>query len=508
MGDSSAIVKGAHSHTKKQGECMHLNNSSEELITMSEERGESILLKTGALATETGFYRGRAADAKFYVKDELTVDSIDWASNNSITEDEFSKMFAEFRDYKEKLPDFFCQEVSAVRDPRHRLDVVVYTEMAKHALFARNMFIPGGRPLVQGADPFFIYHFPNKQDEAQVVISMKERVILITGSHYSGEIKKSVFSVLNFLFPQAGHLPMHCSVNVDINGANPAIFFGLSGTGKTTLSSDEKRILIGDDEHGWTSFGLTNFENGCYAKTINLSKEAEPQIWDACNKHGALLENVTFHPGTMMPDFSDSALTENTRASYPCSSIAAADESGYVDLHPKNIVMLTCDAFGVLPAVMKLSPEEAVRQFVLGYTAKVAGTEAGVTEPKATFSACFGAPFMPLPVSEYAELLRQKIVEHGTDCWLVNTGWTGGGYGVGSRMPISATRSIIDKIHDGTLAKSPTLHHTPTGFEVPVVEGIDESFLAPELSWASIEEYASKARELMGLFKQQEDKNN
>ena len=317
---------------------MHLNNSSEELIKMSEERGESILLKTGALATETGFYRGRAADAKFYVKDELTADSIDWTSNSSITEDEFSKIFSEFRAYKEKLPDFFCQEVSAVRDPRHSLDVVIYTEMAKHALFARNMFIPGGRPLTQGADPFFIYHFPNKQDEAQVIISMKERVILIAGSHYSGEIKKSVFSVLNFLFPQSGYLPMHCSVNVGIDGTNPAIFFGLSGTGKTTLSSDEKRVLIGDDEHGWTDHGLTNFENGCYAKTINLSKEAEPQIWAACNKSETLLENVTFHPDTMVPDFSDNALTENTRASYPCSSVSGADDLGYVDLHPERIL--------------------------------------------------------------------------------------------------------------------------------------------------------------------------
>ena len=485
---------------------MHLNNSSEELIKMSVDRGESILLNTGALTTKTGTYRGRASDAKFYVKDEITRDTIDWTSNNSMTEEQFSNLFAEFRAYKENTPELFCQEVSAVRDSRHGLDVVVYTETAKHALFARNMFIPGSRSNV--GDAFFVYHFPNKQDEAQVVISVKERVILIAGSHYSGEIKKSVFSVLNFLFPQAGHLPMHCSVNVDTDGTNPAIFFGLSGTGKTTLSSDENRVLIGDDEHGWTSFGVTNFENGCYAKTINLSRDAEPQIWDACNKRGALLENVIFCPDTMMPDFSNSDLTENTRASYPCSSISGADESGFVDLHPKNIIMLTCDAFGVLPAVMKLSPEEAVKQFVLGYTAKVAGTEEGVTEPRATFSACFGAPFMPLPVSEYAELLRQKIIEHGTDCWLVNTGWTKGGYGVGSRMPISATRKIIDKIHDGSLVECPTVYHELTGFSVPAIEDIDQSFLQPELGWSSQEEYAVKAHELMQLFKEQESKNN
>ncbi len=482
---------------------MHLNNNSEELIKMSEERGESILLKTGALVTETDLYMGRAADAKSYVKDEVTADSIDWASNNSMTEERFSKLFAEFRAYKEKLPEFFCQEVTAVRDPRHSLDVVVYTEMAKHALFTRNMFIPGGRPLTQGADPFFIYHFPNKQDEAQVVISMKERVILITGSHYSGEIKKSVFSVLNFLFPQSGHLPMHCSVNVGADGTNPAVFFGLSGTGKTTLSSDEKRVLIGDDEHGWTDHGLTNFENGCYAKTIGLSKEAEPQIWDACNKRGTILENVTFDPLTLIPDFSDGALTENTRASYPCSSISGADKSGYVDLHPKNIIMLTCDAFGVLPAVMKLTPDEAVKQFVLGYTAKVAGTEAGVTEPKATFSACFGAPFMPLHPNEYAKILKDKIIKYETECWLVNTGWTGGGYGTGKRMPISATRLIIDKIHDGSLASCETSHHAATGFQVPVCPDLPQGLMNPETSWPNSEEYSSSASLLMNLFSDQ-----
>ncbi len=487
---------------------MHLNNSSEELIKMSEERGESILLKTGALVTETGFYRGRAPDAKSYVKDELTADSIDWTSNNSMTESEFSKVFAEFRAYKEKLPETFCQEVTAVRDSRHGLDVVVYTEMAKHALFTRNMFVPGGRPLVQGADPFFIYHFPNKQDEAQVIISMKERVILIAGSHYSGEIKKSVFSVLNFLFPKAGHLPMHCSVNVALDGASPAIFFGLSGTGKTTLSSDEKRVLIGDDEHGWTNHGLTNFENGCYAKTIGLSREAEPQIWDACNKRGTILENVTFHPTTLMPDFSDGVLTENTRASYPCSSISGADKSGYVDLHPKNIVMLTCDAFGVLPAVMKLSPDEAVKQFLLGYTAKVAGTEAGVVEPQATFSSCFGAPFMPLPPRAYADILKEKIQKHGTRCWLVNTGWTGGGYGVGERMPIKTTRLIIDKIHDGTLDQCEVFLHGPTGFTVPDAKEIPRELLVPELGWGDADAYASQSRELMELFTQEEQKLN
>ena len=472
---------------------------------MSIERGESTLLRSGAICTQTGVYRGRAPDAKYYVMDDVTKDTLDWSKNNSITEKQFSTLLSEYQSYKDKLPEFFCQEVTAVRDPRYSLDVIIYTEMAKHALFARNMFIPGGSPLTRGADPFFMYHLPNKQQEAQVVISLKERIILIAGSHYSGEIKKSIFSVLNFLLPQSGHLPMHCSVNVGVDGSSPAIFFGLSGTGKTTLSSDEKRVLIGDDEHGWTDQGLTNFENGCYAKTINLSQEAEPQIWEACNKPETILENVVFHPESLVPDFSDSLYTENTRASYPCSSISGADKAGYINSHPNNIIMLTCDAFGVLPAVMKLSPDVAVKQFILGYTAKVAGTEAGITEPKATFSACFGAPFMPLHPNQYAEILKKKIVEYDTDCWLVNTGWTGGGYGTGTRMPISATRLIIDKIHDGTLSECQLFVHEPTGFSVPDCKDLPEELLKPELSWKDNAEYHIKSSHLMDLFKAQEE---
>ena len=485
---------------------MHLNNSSEELIKMSVEREESTLLATGAICTETGTYRGRAPNAKFYVRDEITSDVIDWGSNNSISEDEFSEMLTDFLRYKDTLPEVFCQELRAVRDPRYSLDLVVYTETAKHALFSRNMFIPGGKQLVHGANPFFVYHFPNKQTEARVVISLKQRAVLITGSHYSGEIKKSVFSILNFIFPSRGDLPMHCSVNMSRAGSSPAVFFGLSGTGKTTLSSDENRILIGDDEHGWTSSGLTNFEGGCYAKTINLSHEAEPQIWDACNKGETILENVIFNPETLLPDFSDGSLTENTRASYPCSSISGADPSGFVDQHPSNVIMLTCDAFGVLPAVMKLTPKEAVKQFLLGYTAKVAGTEAGVVEPQATFSACFGAPFMPLPPAKYADLLLSKVNEHDTTCWLVNTGWTAGGYGVGKRMPIATTRLIIDKIHDGTLEKCKTQLHEPTGFTVPVSNEIPTELLVPELSWDDQEAYSRKAQELLHLFCAEEEK--
>lgn len=481
---------------------MHLNISSTDLVEMSVARGESVKLESGAICTTTGVYRGRAANAKFYVKDSLTSDLIDWAANKSITSQEYNEELVRFIEYKNSLPELFCQELKAVRDDSHALDLKVYTETAKHSLFARNMFIPHPHDAsAPSKDTFRVYHFPKMQEEARVLVSLTDRVVLITGSHYSGEIKKSIFSALNFLFPLKGHLPMHCSVNVDKSRKNPTIFFGLSGTGKTTLSSDENRILIGDDEHGWTDTGLTNFEGGCYAKTINLSREAEPQIWDACNAPLAILENVTHQD--LIPDFSDSSVTENTRASYPCSNVPDADVDGFVNEHPKNVVMLTCDAFGVLPSVMKLSPDEAVKQFLLGYTAKVAGTEEGVTEPRATFSACFGAPFMPLPPSRYAEILKEKVEAHDTQCWLVNTGWTGGQFGTGRRMPIATTRMIIDKIHDGSLADCETFRHPYTGFSVPVSTDIPEELLSPELSWASLEAYEKKAAELIELFSSQ-----
>ena len=480
---------------------MYYNLNSKTLAELSVGLGECEKLSTGALSTTTGIYRGRAPNAKAYVKDEVTKDLIDWSENNFITEEQFDEELASFIKYRSSVSPLFCQDVVAVRDPRYRLPIRVYTECAKHSLFVRNMFIPVS-DISPGSfatdEKYTIYHFPEKESLAKVLISIKKKVILISGSGYSGEIKKSIFSVLNFTFPAAGFLPMHCSVNVDKNRENPAVFFGLSGTGKTTLSSDPKRVLIGDDEHGWTSSGLTNFEGGCYAKTIDLSEEAEPEIWEACNKTSAILENVICKAG--VPDFSDGSLTENTRGSYPCSNIPSSDVRGFVDSHPKNVIMLTCDAFGVLPAVMKLTPEEAVAQFLAGYTAKVAGTEAGVKEPKATFSACFGAPFMPLKPEVYAKLLREKVEEHKTSCWLVNTGWTGGPYGVGSRMPIAVTRLVIDKILDGSLGDCGTTLHSRTGFTVPICDAIPRELLSPELSWSALEDYDAKAQELLALF--------
>lgn len=476
------------------------NANTDELISLSQLEEGSIVNNAGALCTYTGNATGRSPNAKKIVYDSLSKNTVDWTNNNALGEDQFDELYSSFLGYKNSLSKVYLQEVSAVKDSEYELTINVWSEFAKHSMFARNMFVPRDDENFKAI--YNIYHFPSLDKEPAVIISLKQRVILITGTLYSGEIKKSIFTVLNYWFPEDyGFLPMHCSVNTDVNGENPAIFFGLSGTGKTTLSSDENRILIGDDEHGWTDKGLVNFENGCYAKTVNLSREDEPQIWDACNKKGALLENVVINNG--IPDFDDTKYTQNGRASYPFSFIKNSSKTGCVNKHPKNIIMLTCDSFGVLPPVAKLSPDEAVEQFLLGYTSKVAGTESGVTKPEATFSPCFGLPFMPLPPDRYGALLKKKISEHSVNCWLVNTGWTGGGYGVGKRMPIGITRGIIDKILDGSLAKCVTIIHHQTGLTFPVNSEIPRDILVPQLGWASREDYESAATKLKAKFELQ-----
>ena len=464
----------------------------------------------GVLFSWTGDCTGRSPNAKRIEFDEKTL-NVDWSANTAISPEEFDKYWHQFRAFFASNSDnIYMETVDAVRDPRRSLQVDVYTEHPQHALFTKNMFIPRRSTRLVGEKDkaYDLYHFPSLLDSPTVLISISKRKILISGTLYSGEIKKSVFSVLNYLFPENNELPMHCSVNVDENRKNAVVFFGLSGTGKTTLSSDPNRILIGDDEHAWTKDGLTNFEGGCYAKTINLSAVDEPEIWEACHTAGTIIENVELingKPYGMLPDFSSTKFTENGRASYATSAIPNADAEGYVDEHPKNIIMLTCDAFGVLPPVIKLSAEEAVEQFTLGYTAKVAGTEDGITEPIATFSPCFGGPFMPLPVSVYAGILKNKIEKHGTQCWLVNTGWTGGPYGVGKRISIGVTRSIINSILDGTLADRHTLKHHPTGMTVPSHPDIELKVQMPELSWTDRNEYDKKLSELLELFKQRKE---
>lgn len=477
---------------------MKTNLGVNDLLLAAQAEGDILL--DGVLYTYTGKHTGRSPKAKRIVLDKNTAKAVDWNNNQAITEAEWAECLNTFLAYHQRhAASLYQQDVAAVRNPDQQLAVRVYTERASHSLFVWNMFTPA-LTNEDSESRYTVYHFPSLLEEPTVLVSFTDRIVLISGTFYAGEIKKSIFTALNYHFPQELRaLPMHCSVNVDKNRESPAVFFGLSGTGKTTLSSDPNRILIGDDEHGWTDEGLTNFEGGCYAKTIRLSHEDEPQIWQACHTQGTILENVVLVDGK--PNFDDDHYTENGRASYPTTSITNADVDGYVNRHPTNVIMLTCDAFGVLPPVIKLTPKEAVQQFSLGYTAKVAGTEAGVTEPVATFSACFGAPFMPLRTRAYSELLKEKILKHNVQCWLVNTGWTGGPYGVGNRIPIKTTRLIIDGILDGTLVQQKIVEHSYTGFSIPLHSDIDPDVLFPERGWHDLTEYEAKVNELMSLFK-------
>jgi len=460
------------------------------------------LTNTGALAVRTGQHTGRSPNAKFIVEDDITKDLVDWNNNQKMSEKEF-KLFRNY--FLTKVSDdpgfVYTQQVFAGQHDNHKIPLQVFTSKAWQSLFVKNMFVAPTSEELGSFDPeFTLYCIPEATDEPRVVISFKEKLILIGGTWYAGEMKKSMFTVLNFLYPQKDILPMHCSVNVALDNKESisTVFFGLSGTGKTTLSSDEGSLLLGDDEHGWSEDGLFNFEGGCYAKVINLSKKAEPVIYEASQQFGAILENVEVDKKGFV-DFDSNKWTENTRASYPLEFISTWPEK--VAGHPTNIIMLTCDAYGVLPPVAKLTPNQAVRQFLLGYTAKVAGTEKGVTEPQPTFSHCFGSPFMPMRPKVYANLLKKKIKDHNVNCWLVNTGWTGGPYGTGSRMPIDLTRSIVDLIRYGKLKKCKFKKHAYTDLNIPIdCEEIPDNILKPELGWENKEEYVQKASELMAKF--------
>jgi len=456
-------------------------------------------LKSGALRVSTGNYTGRCPDAKFFVSNHSSksYELIDWVSNQSVSQDYFLEIKQKIVEYlKDKQP--IVQKLRAGCDTRYSLSLNVINELPWQALFANNMFVASDSS--ESLQEWTLYCAPGAQKAPKVLVNLETQEILITGTYYAGEIKKSVFTVLNYLLPQKNILPMHCSVNTSDDGDKAAVFFGLSGTGKTTLSADEYRVLIGDDEHGWSDSGIYNFEGGCYAKVINLSKEEEPQIWNACQQEGAILENVVINDGH--PDFSNSQITENTRASYDISLIKGASSSGMCG-HPDNVIFLTCDAFGVLPPVSKLSREQAVQHFMMGYTAKIAGTEAGIIEPQATFSHCFGAPFMPLRAREYADLLDRKVLKHNADCWLVNTGWSGGGYDKGKRMPIEVSRQIVNMIVDGMLADMRFRVHEKTGLTIPcTVGGEVDKYLVPELCWESLDEYNDVCDSLMNLFEE------
>ncbi len=407
--------------------------------------------------------------------------------------------------------DYFVQDLYAGADPVHRLDVRVVTELAWHGLFIRHLL---RRPSREELDSFVpewtIINCPSfKADPARhgcrtetvITLNFDKKLILIANTAYAGENKKSVFTLLNYLLPEKGVMPMHCSANHAIgNPVDSAVFFGLSGTGKTTLSAAPDRTLIGDDEHGWSDRGTFNFEGGCYAKTINLDPQAEPDIYATTHRFATVVENMVYDPETLELDFDDDSLTANTRCAYPLDYIPNASATG-LGGHPKNIIMLTCDAFGVLPPIARLTPAQAMYHFLSGFTSKVAGTERGVTEPTPTFSTCFGAPFMPRRPEVYGKLLQAKIAKHGATCWLVNTGWTGGAYGTGRRMPIKATRALLSAALDGSLAAVDFRRDANFGFDVPVaVPGVDATLLNPRATWADPAAYDAQAAKLVDMF--------
>jgi phosphoenolpyruvate carboxykinase (ATP) len=487
---------------------VYWNLNTPELYEEIARRGEGVLSDQGALIVDTGEHTGRAAKDKAIVREPSSEDKVFWGDVNK----EFPQ--AKFNALKERMMahaagrDLFVQDTFAGADPRYRLPVRVITEFAWHSLFARTMFINDRSVGELHRPEFTIINFPSFQADPErdgtrsptfILMDFSQRMVLIGGTSYAGETKKSVFTILNYLLPQRGVMSMHCSANVG-DGRDVAIFFGLSGTGKTTLSADPERQLIGDDEHGWSDDGVFNFEGGCYAKVIRLSPEAEPDIYRTTKMFGTILENVVFDPETRSIDLNDAAKTENTRASYPLTSIPNIVPAGYAG-HPQNIIMLTADAFGVLPPVARLTPEQAMYHFLSGYTAKVAGTERGVKEPEATFSTCFGAPFMVLHPGVYADLLGKKMAQTNAACWLVNTGWSGGPYGVGQRMKIGHTRAMIRAILNGSLSQVETKPDPIFGVNIPVTcPEVPAEVLQPRNTWADKEAYDRQARDLARRF--------
>ena len=488
---------------------LHWNLGTAPLVEQAVCRAEGLLARDGPLVVATGRHTGRSAGDKFIVRDAETEDTIWWDNNKSMSPEHFAALKADFLAALAAKETLFVQDLYGGSQPEHRVRVRVINELAWHSLFIRTLLVRPGEEALAGFEPeFTIIDLPSfaadparhgTRSETVIALNLSERLILIGGTAYAGEMKKSVFSILNYLLPAKGVMPMHCSANIG-PGGDTAIFFGLSGTGKTTLSADAARTLIGDDEHGWSDSAVFNFEGGCYAKMIRLSPEAEPEIFATTRRFGTVLENVVIDPDTRALDLDDAALAENTRGAYPIDFIpnSSAENMGPV---PKNLIFLTADAFGVLPPIARLTPDQAMYHFLSGYTAKVAGTEIGVTEPEATFSTCFGAPFMPRHPSVYGNLLKQRIARGQVDCWLVNTGWTGGKYGVGSRMPIKATRALLNAALDGSL-KAVAFRRDPWfGFEVPVsVPGVDPNILNPRDTWADKDDYDATAARLVRLF--------
>jgi len=489
---------------------VYRNLTPPELYEHAVRRREGVVTASGPFCAVTSPHTGRSPNDKFLVQEADSSDRIWWGKiNQPLAPDRFERLRADVEAHL-KDQELFVRDVFAGADPAYRLPIRFVTPNAWHALFVYNMFLrPGDGDLSRFAPGFQVLHAPEFHADPAVhgtksgtfiVVSLAQKTILIGGTRYAGELKKSIFTILNYLLPQQGVLSMHCSANVGAND-DTALFFGLSGTGKTTLSADPERRLIGDDEHGWSDQGIFNFEGGCYAKVIHLSRDGEPEIYATTEMFGTVLENVDVDPQTGAIDLDSQRITENTRASYPIHFIPNHVPEGRAG-HPDHVLFLTCDAFGIMPPIAKLTPAQAMYHFLSGYTAKVAGTERGVTEPKETFSACFGAPFLPLQPQVYAEMLGERIARHGVRCWLVNTGWTGGPYGVGQRMALSHTRTMIRAALAGQLDGVPTRRESVFCLEVPQhVPGVPDAVLDPRATWSDPAAYDAQAGRLAELFR-------
>jgi len=493
------------------GQNVHIQLSVPQLVEKATSRGEAVLTSTGAVKAETGKYTGRSPKDKFFVEEEISKDKIDWGSVNfPISSEIFSSLYTKVVNHLKLKDELYVFKGFAGADKESRLSLQVFTEYAWHNLFVHQLFIrPTEEELTSHEAQFTILCAPSfkanpeidgTNSETFIIVSLEQRIILIGGTEYAGEMKKSIFTIMNYLLPEQGILSMHCSSNVGENG-DVALFFGLSGTGKTTLSADADRKLIGDDEHGWSENGVFNIEGGCYAKAINLTRENEPQIFDAI-RFGSVLENVVVDPETRIADYDDISLTENTRAAYPLQAIDNIVDPSVAG-HPNTIIFLTADAFGVLPPISKLTKEQAMYHFLSGFTSKLAGTERGITTPQATFSTCFGSPFLPLPATVYAEMLGKKIDEHNAQVFLVNTGWTGGEYGVGKRMKLSYTRAMVRAALKGNLDNVKTDKGSVFGLAIPTeVPGVPSNVLNPRDAWADPVAYDKKANELANQFRE------
>ncbi|NEX45925.1 phosphoenolpyruvate carboxykinase [Pseudotabrizicola algicola] len=489
---------------------VYYNQIEPALVEAAVARGEGRLGKGGAFLCSTGQFTGRSPKDKFVVRTASVENTIWWDNNAPMAPDAYARLKADMLAHLQGR-DMFVQDLYAGADPLHRLDVRVVTELAWHGLFIRHLLRRPAREELDGFTPeWTIINVPSfKADPARhgcrtetvIALNFDEKTVLIANTAYAGENKKSVFTILNYILPGKGVMAMHCSANHALgNPVDAAVFFGLSGTGKTTLSAAPDRTLIGDDEHGWSDRGIFNFEGGCYAKTINLDPKAEPEIYATTSRFGTVVENMVYDPETLELDFSDNSLTDNTRCAYPLDAISNASDTG-LGGHPRHVVMLTCDAFGVLPPIARLSPAQAMYHFLSGFTSKVAGTERGITEPQPTFSTCFGAPFMPRRPEVYGKLLQEKILKQGATCWLVNTGWTGGAFGTGRRMPIKATRALLTAALDGSLAGVAFRRDPNFGFDVPVsVDGVDAALLDPRSTWADTAAYDAQAKKLVDMF--------